>query len=301
MTYAQMLPRPDEYLRICYNGPAMDAVLLLNKPAGMTSFAAVRRCRSLLQEKKAGHTGTLDPNATGLMIVLLGRYTKLAPYCISNHKHYIASFSFGKETDTQDIWGNVLQEDIPQPVSDAQLQSACLPFLGDILQVPPMYSAIKINGQKLVDLARKGREVERKARPVHISSLAVTKKDDNLYQMDAVVSSGTYIRTLIQDYCHELGQIGTMTSLQRVSIENVNLSQAADFDCLEKGIVSPRMVIDPMWLQVDGNPYEKEIRCGKPLALDVPSSTIVLCSHDDVLAAYEKKEDGLYHCQRGLF
>ncbi|MEE8807077.1 MAG: tRNA pseudouridine(55) synthase TruB [Lactimicrobium sp.] len=279
----------------------MDAVLLLNKPAGMTSFAAVRKCRSLMQEKKAGHTGTLDPNAQGLMIVLLGRYTKLAPYCICNHKHYIAEFVFGKQTDTQDIWGNILQESAPRPVSQAQLDEACIPFTGDILQVPPMYSAIKINGQKLVDLARRGREVERAPRPVHISSLSVTKVKDNLYQMDAVVSSGTYIRTLIQDYCHALGQIGTMTSLRRVSIENINLDQAADFDCLEKGIVSPLQVIDPAWLQVDGSPYEKEIRCGKPLQLDVSSSRIMLCSHDDVLAAYEKKEDGLYHCQRGLF
>ena len=280
----------------------MDAVIILNKPEEMTSFSAVRNCRNLFREKKAGHTGTLDPNATGVMIVLLGRYTKLVPYCIKDHKHYHAEFVMGKCTDTGDIWGTVLEERKPVVHSEEELQKTCLLFLGDSMQVPPMYSAIKINGQKLVDLARKGIEVERKERKVHISKLSVTHLHDDVYAMDAVVSSGTYIRTLISDFAQSLGELATMTFLVRMGIEDVTLEDAQTFEELKEHpvFIDPRRVIDKDWKFVEAGIYERYVLSGRHVTLHSNVPQVIFTKGDTMLAAYVKGEDGIYHCQRGL-
>ena len=285
-----------------YNTHVMDAVIILNKPKEMTSFSAVRQCRNLFSEKKAGHTGTLDPNATGVMIVLLGKYTKLVPYCIKDHKHYQAEFVMGKCTDTGDIWGTILDEKAPVLHSEEELQRTAHAFLGDIRQVPPMYSAIKINGQKLVDLARKGIEVERKQREVHISSLSVRHMHDDVYAMDAVVSSGTYIRTLIEDFAAELGELATMTSLVRTGIEDVSLSDAQTFEQLQENpvLIEPKRIIDPEWKFVEAGIYERYVLSGRHVTLHSNAPKVIFTKGDTMLAAYTKGEDGLYHCQRGL-
>ncbi len=282
---------------------AMDAVILLKKPEGMTSFAAVRQCRNIFHEKKIGHTGTLDPNATGLMIVLLGKYTKYVPFCVSDHKHYIAQFRLGVATDTEDIWGTVVDQQEYRSHSQEELDQVSFEFIGDSKQIPPMYSAIKVNGQKLYDLARKGKVVERQERDIHVSRLIVKKIDSNLYEMDAIVSSGTYIRTLISDYAKKLGELGTMTKLERIGIENISIDEAATFDELEHGfgVIEPDKVIDPEWIRVDVPKYEKQIRDGKALSLDVDCNKVLLMANGSILAAYEKREDGLFHSKRGLF
>lgn len=280
----------------------MDAIVLLNKPSGMTSFAAVRECRRIFHEKKTGHTGTLDPNASGVLIVLLGRYTKLTPYCVSDHKYYHAEFELGAATDTEDIWGTVTERKEPHAYSEEQLASAAEKFLGDIKQVPPMYSAIKINGQKLYDLARRGVEVERKERDVRISSLQVHHLHDNVYSMDAVVSGGTYIRTLIKDYAASLGELGTMSALERRAIEHLSLARAASFEELEqgKGLLQPKDVISPEWKMVEAGIYERYVRSGRHVTLHSSEPKVIFTAGDELLAAYVKKDNGLYHCQRGL-
>lgn len=279
-----------------------DAVILLKKPSGMTSFDAVRKVKHILNEKKVGHTGTLDPEASGLMIVLSGKYTKLLPYCVKDHKKYHATFCFGKMTDTEDIWGTVIEEREPKPHSDEELNSACLRFLGDIEQIPPMYSAIKINGKKLYDLARKGVEVERKPRPVTISSLTVKKIGENQYSMDADVSSGTYVRTLISDYAESLGELGTMTSLVRTGIEHLFLDDAATFEDLEagKGFLEPIKILSDAYELVECPSIERVYQ-GKTFSLNHHSNSIIFVKDGMILAAYDKREDGLYHCLRGLF
>lgn len=280
----------------------MDAVIILNKPEEMTSFSAVRNCRNLFSEKKAGHTGTLDPNATGVMIVLLGKYTKLVPYCIKDHKHYHAKFVMGKCTDTGDIWGTVLQEKTPVSHTEMELEKAAQSFIGDITQVPPMYSAIKINGQKLVDLARKGIEIERKQRQVHVSSLTVKHLQGNEYEMDAVVSSGTYIRTLISDFANSLGEVATMTALVRTGIENISIEEAQTFEQLKDSPVflDPKRVIDKEWKFVEAGVYERYVLSGRHVTLHSNAPKVIFTKGDMMLAAYTKGEDGLYHCQRGL-
>ena len=280
----------------------MDAVILLNKPSGMTSFDAVRRCRRILNEKKAGHTGTLDPEASGLMIILLGRYTKLLPYCVSGRKHYLATFSLGKKTDTEDIWGTVTAEKEFRQHTEDELESAAVQMRGHIMQVPPMYSAIKKNGTKLYELARKGIEIEREARPADIYSLEVRQTGENEFFMDAVVSSGTYIRTLITDYAALLNEYAAMTSLNRIGIEHLTLDQAVTFEDLEngRGFTDPLSVLDTAYQQVPLQ-YEKKVHNGMKLKLDGYSERIVFTAENEPFAVYEKRDDGLYHCLRGLW
>lgn len=280
----------------------MDAVILLNKPAGMTSFDAVAKCRKIFHERKIGHTGTLDPEASGLIIILLGKYTKLLPYCVKNHKAYQATLKLGEMTDTEDVWGTVINTKTPSIHTEAEIANAVQSLTGDILQVPPMYSALKKDGKKLYEYARQGIEVEREARPVHISSLKVEKIDELNYRMDAVVSSGTYIRTLIADFGKQLNELAIMSSLVRTKIEHLSLEDACSFEDLESGkaFLSPIQVIDPTYKIVETDRVT-DIKNGKRIKLDITDSQVIFTSNGELLAAYALQEDGLYHCLRGLF
>lgn len=280
----------------------MDAVILLNKPAGMTSFDAVAKCRKIFHERKIGHTGTLDPEASGLMIILLGKYTKLLPYCVKNHKAYQATLKLGEMTDTEDIWGTVIDTKTPSIHTSEEIEKAVQSLTGNILQVPPMYSALKKDGKKLYEYARQGIEIEREARPVHISSLKVEKIDEINYRMDAVVSSGTYIRTLISDFGKQLNELAIMSSLIRTKIEHLSLENACNFEDLEagKGFLSPIKVIDPSYKFVETDQVTN-IKNGKRIKLDITDPQVIFTSNGKLLAAYALQEDGLYHCLRGLF
>ena len=280
----------------------MDAVILLNKPAGMTSFDAVAKCRKIFHERKIGHTGTLDPEASGLMIILLGKYTKLLPYCVKNHKAYQATLKLGEMTDTEDIWGTVINTKTPSIHTDVEIANAVQSLTGDILQVPPMYSALKKDGKKLYEYARQGIEIEREARPVHISTLEVEKIDETNYRMNAVVSSGTYIRTLIADFGKQLNELAIMSSLVRTKIEHLSLKDACTFEDLESGdsFLSPLQVIDPTYKIVETDQVV-DIKNGKRIKLDIQDPQVIFTSKGELLAAYALQEDGLYHCLRGLF
>ena len=280
----------------------MDAVILLNKPAGMTSFDAVAKCRRIFHERKIGHTGTLDPEASGLMIILLGKYTKLLPYCVKNHKAYQATLKLGEMTDTEDIWGTIINTKTPSIHTEAEIDNAVQSLTGDILQVPPMYSALKKDGKKLYEYARQGIEIEREARPVHISTLEVEKIDETNYRMNAVVSSGTYIRTLITDFGKQLDELAIMSSLVRTKIEHLSLKDACTFEDLESGVsfLSPIQVIDPTYKIVETDQVV-DIKNGKRIKLDIQDPQVIFTSNGELLAAYALQEDGLYHCLRGLF
>ena len=280
----------------------MDAVILLNKPAGMTSFDAVAKCRRIFHERKIGHTGTLDPEASGLMIILLGKYTKLLPYCVKNHKAYQATLKLGEMTDTEDIWGTIINTKTPSIHTEAEIDNAVQSLTGDILQVPPMYSALKKDGKKLYEYARQGIEIERKARPVHISTLEVEKINETNYRMNAVVSSGTYIRTLITDFGKQLDELAIMSSLIRTKIEHLSLKDACTFEDLESGVsfLSPMQVIDPTYKIIETDRVV-DIKNGKRIKLDIRDPQVIFTSNGELLAAYALQEDGLYHCLRGLF
>ncbi|MGL5124297.1 MAG: tRNA pseudouridine(55) synthase TruB [Fusobacteriaceae bacterium] len=201
----------------------MDGIICVNKPKGITSFDVIRRLRKILKEKRIGHTGTLDPLATGVLVVCIGRATKLVQDIESYEKRYTASFELGFKTDTYDLEGAILEtSDLKKPNTDI-LNKILLKFKGDIKQIPPMYSAIKVNGKKLYDLAREGIVIERKSRSVTIKELNLLDYDGKKGRLDCLVSKGTYIRSLIFDLGEELKTFATMTDLIRTQVGNTHL------------------------------------------------------------------------------
>lgn len=204
----------------------MDGIVVVNKPADFTSFDVCAKLRGIFGTKKIGHAGTLDPMATGVLPVFIGKATKACDILPNDKKAYTASFKLGIKTATEDIWGEVLERQ-ESSVKSKELIMAAKGFLGDIKQIPPMYSAVKINGQKLYSLARKGIEIERPERDAHIHQLDVLCFDEKSQsgELYVVCSKGTYIRTLICDIAKSLKTIGAMTALRRdfsggFSIEN---------------------------------------------------------------------------------
>lgn len=202
----------------------MNGIICVNKPQQFTSFDVVAVMRRCFGTKKVGHGGTLDPMATGVLPVFIGGATKAVDILPDTDKSYRAGFRLGFTSDTQDIWGT-LSPCGGSAVSEQRLQAALSDFRGEIMQIPPMYSALKINGQKLCDLARQGIEVERAARPITISRLELTQFDgaDGVIEVDC--SSGTYIRTLIHDIGQALGTGAVMTSLCRTRACGFDISQ----------------------------------------------------------------------------
>jgi tRNA pseudouridine 55 synthase len=207
----------------------MTGILLVDKPAEWTSMDVCAHLRGILHEKHVGHTGTLDPNATGLLVVLAGKATKAAKFAESDVKEYTARLHLGTVTDTQDIWGTVLEQNV-QKVTRQQLESVLPRFRGGILQLPPMYSAIKIRGQKLYQIARRGGEVERELRPITIEKLEVSGFENDEWILDIRCSKGTYVRTLCADIGAALGCGGCMSALRRTAAGRFSVSQAHTLD-----------------------------------------------------------------------
>lgn len=211
----------------------MDGIIIINKPKGITSFDVVRKLRKILREKKIGHTGTLDPLATGLMLICVGKATRLASDLEAENKTYKAAFDLGYATDTYDIEGKIIeQNDIKVEKEDLAL--AISKFIGDIKQIPPMYSALKVDGKKLYDLARKGIEIERKERDVRIDFINLLNFDNNKAVIETKVSKGTYIRSLIYDIGKALGTYATMTELIRTEVGKYELQNSYTLEEIEE-------------------------------------------------------------------
>ena len=203
-----------------------NGIIIIDKPQDWTSMDVCARLRRALGERRIGHSGTLDPMATGVLPVFVGRATRAVEFADKGDKEYVAGLKLGLVTDTQDTSGRVLEQH-PVSVTPEQLQAALDPFRGDILQIPPMYSAIKIDGKKLYELARKGREVERPARPVTIHSLTLEGQiAPDEYTLRVRCSKGTYVRTLCHDIGAALGCGGCMSSLRRTMAAGFTLEQA---------------------------------------------------------------------------
>lgn len=196
----------------------MNGVLLIDKPQEFTSFDAVAVVRKITGQKKVGHTGTLDPNATGVLVVLLGNATKAQDLILNHDKTYCADFKLGVVTDTLDIWGKTVSEQKTSLVHQ-DILNVLSDFVGEIEQIPPMFSAVQKNGKRLYDLARQGIEIERESRKVTVYSLELTQFDENNQcgSIRVSCSKGTYIRTLIDDIGKKLGCGAVMTGLKRTS------------------------------------------------------------------------------------
>lgn len=200
-------------------------VLIIDKPDGMTSHDVVNKVRRLYGTRRVGHTGTLDPMATGVLTVLVGRAAKAAEYLSSDRKTYLATLRLGLTTDTEDTTGEILTQS--ESIPNEETVMAVLPrFRGEILQIPPMYSALKVGGQKLVDMARRGEVIERKARPITIHRLEAERLSSTDYALTVTCSAGTYIRTLCADIGAALGCGGAMAALRRTEAGGFTLAQA---------------------------------------------------------------------------
>lgn len=211
----------------------MTGIICINKDKDITSFGVVAKVRGITREKKAGHTGTLDPMATGVLPVMLGGATRFLDYLPDSDKGYRAGFMLGKTTDTLDITGTVTGE-YEVSVTDEQVRNVLEKFRGVISQVPPMYSAVSVDGKRLYDLARQGIEVERQARQVEIKKLELVGCKNGEYTIDVVCTKGTYIRTLIDDIGRELGCGAVMTSLTRTLAMGFTLEDSVTLDELQR-------------------------------------------------------------------
>lgn len=211
----------------------MNGVLIVNKPQGWTSHDVVAKLRGIYHEKRIGHSGTLDPMATGVLVVFLGRATRAVELCENDEKEYVAGLRLGMVTNTQDTTGEILEEH-PADVSREALEAVLREFTGHLQQIPPMYSAVKIGGRKLYELARKGQSVERKPRHIHIETLELLEQDGRDCLLRVRCSKGTYVRTLCHDIGAALGVGGCMYSLRRTVAGRFSLDDAISLEEIQE-------------------------------------------------------------------
>lgn len=222
----------------------MDGILNINKPVGMTSFDVVREVKYILKIKKVGHTGTLDPGASGVLPICIGRATKLVDYIMAGKKTYIAELKLGITTDTYDKYGKVISES-PVKLEEKQVIDAIMSFVGNIEQIPPMYSAIKVKGKRLYELARKGIEIERKSRSIKIYDIDIIDFNLPYVKLKIECSKGTYIRSLCYDIGKKLACGGTMWSLERTHTGEFDISEATSIlDLTKENILSKLIPMD---------------------------------------------------------
>ena len=207
----------------------MQGLLVINKPKGITSFGVVARLRKILLEKRIGHTGTLDPLASGVLVCLIGRPCVLSDYIMGGSKTYVAKLKLGVKTDSYDITGEVIKSS-DKKVTKEEFISVISSFLGESMQLPPMFSAKKVNGQKLYELARKGEEIERKPYKIFIENIEILNFSNNEASIKVSCSKGTYIRSLIDDIGEKLGSYATMTELIRTENAGFNIENAVNLD-----------------------------------------------------------------------
>lgn len=249
-------------------------VVILNKPDGFTSHDAVNKIRRIFHTKKVGHTGTLDPMATGVLPILVGNAVKASSFLVTDSKCYRTSVKFGIETDTEDTSGKILCEK-EVVLTDEEVISAINSFLGESEQIPPMYSALKVDGKKLCDLARQGIEVEREARNIFIDKIwDIVKVSSDEWAFSVSVSKGTYIRTLVADIGKKLGCGGAMSSLCRISsgsftLENSHtleeIKKLAEEDLLDEIVISTESLFETLSPIRLSEFYSRLARNGQPI------------------------------------
>ena len=284
----------------------MQNVCFINKPKGLTSFDVCYKMRKCLKTKAVGHTGTLDPNATGVMIILYDKTCKANPFLVADKKEYIAKVVFGYETDTLDIDGKKINEclDYKAPSKDKVIE-AMNGFLGKSMQKPPMTSAIKINGKKLYEYQRANQEIEIPLREIEVFAIELLELDEYSLTFKTMVSSGTYIRSLCKDILAELNLIGTLEELTRTKINDIDLKDCDDLETAMNGQISEHKLIDLIakrYKLVEADDVmAKKVKNGHKLRFRFDDSPIAIVQNDEVLAMYGLEDDGFYHSIRGLF
>ena len=238
----------------------MNGILLVNKPIDFTSRDVVNKLTKILKTKKVGHTGTLDPIATGVLVVCVGNTTKLCELLTSEHKEYIATIKLGIKTDTLDTTGNIIEKK-EYNVTEEQIKEVLNSFLGTSIQTTPIYSAVKVNGKKLYEYAREGKNVELPKREINITNIELLSYKDDEIKFKTTVSKGTYIRALIDDICNKLNTVGTMSSLIRTKQGKFTLEETFTLEDVENGkyelISIEKALSDIETITIDEDTYNK--------------------------------------------
>ncbi|MCR5349259.1 MAG: tRNA pseudouridine(55) synthase TruB [Bacilli bacterium] len=277
-----------------------NGLILLDKPEGMTSRAVDNALQRLFHTRKVGHLGTLDPFATGLLVVAIGKATKYLPFLPDEEKTYEATLVLGKKTDTGDYQGEIIEEKQVPELSKQSIENVLSSFLGESHQLPPMTSAIKKDGVPLYRLAHQGKEVERELRPIYIHQIRLLSFAHDEIRFEATVSKGTYIRTLGEDIAEKLGTVGFLSALRRTKVGPVEVKDALPLEKVDESAlrVPSDFVFYPR-VHLSGEQAKKG-RNG--VALDLPrgEERLLLLDETGIIAVYER-QGSRYVCLRGLF
>lgn len=287
----------------------MNGIILVDKEQDWTSNDVVSKLKGILHQRRIGHSGTLDPMATGLLVVFVGRATRAVEFAEGHDKSYRAGLRLGTVTDTQDISGTVLRQ-TESTVSEDELKTALESFKGPQLQVPPMYSAIKVKGRRLYDIARAGGEVERKARPVTIHDISLEGRDGEDWVLDISCSKGTYVRTICHDLGEKLGCGACMSSLRRTCAGGFSVDQAHKLSEIQRYADEGR--VEQLLIPVDGlfKEYEKctatasaekRIRCGNEYKTQLPDGEYRVYSETGEFLMLGKAENGMMKTIKSFF
>ena len=284
----------------------MNGIVIVDKPQGWTSQDVTARLRRVFSTRRIGHGGTLDPMATGVLPVFVGRATRGVEFFEHAEKTYETVLRLGLTTDTEDVTGETLTTGVPS-FTEERLQQVLESFRGDILQVPPMYSALKVNGQKLVDLARKGKTVERQPRPITIHELTLLDRTEDTLRLRVRCSKGTYIRTLCKDMGEALGCGGCMAELRRVSAGEYTIEEAVPLQTLLETEQPETYLrhVDTMFRNYPAvtltENQEKRCRNGNPFSMKLPDGTYRAYGRDGSFLMLAKMEEGTMSTIKSFF
>ena len=272
-------------------------IIIVNKPTNYTSRDVVNKLNKILKTKKIGHTGTLDPLATGVLVICTNSYTKLVNELTSLDKEYIATIKLGLSTDTLDITGTVISKEIPKDLNINTIKKILNSFKGKIIQEVPAYSAVKVKGKKLYEYARSNIKVELPKREIKIFDICLMDYKNDEISFKVHVSKGTYIRSLIKDICDRLNVLGTMSKLERTKQGIFSINDSYTLDDIEKGnykYLKLQDVFDYPVISLNEEEYFK-VKNGNQIKLDCIQSKVVLVYNNKEIAIYQKTGD-LYKC-----
>lgn len=280
----------------------MDGILLLNKEIGYTSFQAINKAKRLINASKVGHSGTLDPFASGLLVVTVNKATKVNQFIESQDKEYIATLKLGIRTSTLDLEGEIIETKEVPLLNEDMIVSALNKFKGKIKQLPPMYSALKVNGQRLYDLARQGIEVERKEREVEIYDIELLSFNNDEIEFKVNCSKGTYIRTLGESISEELNTCGHLIKLIRTRVGNFHIKDAYKLDELNnyKLFSIKDALYDFYKIKLNDEEIIK-VKNGLKFKFNTNEKEVLIVDKDDNPIAIYEKENNYYKSKRGLF
>lgn len=279
----------------------MNNVLFINKPSGITSFDVCFKLRKILNTKKIGHTGTLDPLASGVMIILYNNATKANQFLVSDKKKYKCRVLYGIQTDTLDIDGNIIDHSDYISPGILTIVEALDSFKGKSMQEVPITSAVSVDGKRLYEYQRQNIEVKLPVREIEVYSINLLENHDDGFTFECEVSSGTYIRALVRDIMNKIGIIGTVSKLERVSVDNITINMCDDLTAVLNGYYHPHNIYELLSTRYKVVNYEniEDIKNGKRIKLNETDDRVLICKDEIVYAVYEKDNDE-YKCVRGL-